>query len=320
LLIDGYNYAYIDRRLPHRQPGRYTLQDFDYVAAQSVVEVIDLLEKGGEQSRVLVGGTDLLVQLREGRRSARLVVDIKRVPEVTELKYEDGAGLLIGAAVTCAHFCSDPQVAAMYPGLVDAVSVIGGTQIQGRASIGGNLCNASPAADAAPALIVHRAVCLIASKMGQREIPLESFFSGPGRSVLTPGELLVAVRVPTPQAGFGAKYLRFIPRNEMDIAVVGAGAAVWLSDDGQQIQSARLSLGAVAPTPLLVTAVEEFLSGREVLPENLRQAALLARDAARPISDMRGTIEQRRHLTGVLARRALEGAVERARAGLRVEA
>lgn len=296
------------------------MQDFDYVAPQSVAEVIALLQKGGDQSRILVGGTDLLVQLREGRRSARLVVDIKRVPEVNELIFDEGEGLRIGAAVSCARICSDPQVAALYPGLVDAVSLIGGTQIQWRASMGGNLCNASPAADAAPALIVHRAVCVVAGPHAQREIPVEAFFSGPGRNVLEPGELLVSVRVPAPQAGFGSKYLRFIPRNEMDIAVVGAGAAVWLSEDGQRFESARISLGAVAPTPLLVAAAGEFLAGREVLAENIRQAALLARDAARPISDMRGTAEQRRHLCGVLVRRALEGAVERARAGLQIPA
>lgn len=301
-----------------QQPGRETLQDFEYVAAQSLDEVVALLGKGGDQARILVGGTDLLVQLREGRRAARWVVDIKRVPEVNELVYREGEGLRIGAAVACARICSDPQVAALYPGLVDAISLIGGTQIQGRASVGGNLCNASPAADTAPAFIVHQAVCVIAGPQGVRELPVEDFFAGPGRNVLQPGELLVAVRVPPPEPGFGAMYLRFIPRNEMDIAVVGAAAAVWL--DGQHFHAARLALGAVAPIPLLVPVVGEFLAGRELLPENIRQAAMLARDAARPISDMRGTAEQRRHLSGVLARRALEGAVERAKAGLRVMA
>lgn len=296
------------------------MQDFEYVAPTSVAEVISLLENGGDQSRVLVGGTDLIVQLREGRRSARTVVDIKRVPEVNELSFQEGAGLTIGAAVSCAQICEHPQVAALYPGLVDAVSLIGGTQVQGRASVGGNLCNASPAADTAPALIAHRAVCVIAGPNGRREIPVEDFFSGPGRNVLGPAEILLSIRVPAPTAGFGGYYLRFIPRNEMDIAVVGAGAAVWLGEDGQYFQSVRLALGAVAPTPLLVVSVEEFLSGAEVLPENIRQASLLAREAARPISDMRGTAEQRKHLSGVLARRALEGALERARAGLRIPA
>jgi carbon-monoxide dehydrogenase medium subunit len=297
---------------------RFTLQDFEYVTPQSVDEVIALLQKGGDQSRILVGGTDLLVQLREGRRIARTIVDIKRVPEVNELVYQEGEGLKIGAAVPCARICSDPQVAALYPGLVDAISLIGGTQIQGRASVGGNLCNASPAADTAPALIVHHARCVIAGPGGQRTIAVEDLFSSPGRNVLGPGEFLVSIQVPATQDGFGASYLRFIPRNEMDIAVVGAGAAVWLSEDGQRFQAARVALGAVAPTPLLVSMVEELLVGREVLPETIRQAAMLARDAARPISDMRGTAEQRRHLAGVLARRALEGAVERARAGLRI--
>lgn len=296
------------------------MQDFDYVAATNIGEAVTLLQKGGDQARVLVGGTDLLVQLREGRRTAKVIVDVKRIPELNVIEYQEGTGLRIGAAVSCARICENPQVAARYPGLVDAISVIGGTQIQGRASIGGNLCNASPAADSAPALIVHNAVCVIAGPGGEREIPVEDLFAGPGRNTLQPGEFLVAVRVPTPEPGFGAMYLRFIPRNEMDIAVVGAGAGVWLSEDGSHFRGARLSLGAVAPTPLLVQAAADLLAGREVTQDALRQAALLARETARPISDMRGTVDQRRHLCGVLARRALEGAVERAKAGLRVMA
>lgn len=294
------------------------MQDFDYVDAKSIGEVASLLEQGGDQVRILSGGTDLLVQLREGRRAARLVVDVKRVPEMNVLEYLDDQGLQIGAAVSCARICSDPLVAARYPGLVDAISIIGGTQIQGRATVGGNLCNASPAADSAPALIVHRATCIVAGPQGEREIPVEDLFAGPGRNSLQPGEFLVAVRVPPPDPGFGAMYLRFIPRNEMDIAVVGAGAGVWLSEDGSQFRAARISLGAVAPTPLLVQAAGDLLTGREVTQEAMRQAALLAREAARPINDMRGSVDQRRHLCGVLARRALEGAVERAKAGLRV--
>jgi len=296
------------------------LQDFDYVAARRIDEVVSLLNSDGDQVRILSGGTDLLVQLREGRRKARLVVDVKGVPELNELKFDPTMGLRLGAAVTCLRFCGDEQIAAAYPGLVDAVSLIGGTQIQGRATVGGNLCNASPAADTIPALIVHGAVCEIAGPAGRRELPVRDFCTAPGRNALQPGEFLVALRVPPPPEGFGARYLRFIPRNEMDIAVVGAGAAVKLSPDGSVIEWARVALGAVAPTPLAVDAAGEFLAGKAVSLENLRQASFIARDAARPITDMRGTVEQRRHLSAVLSRRALEGAVERARQTLQVPA
>lgn len=288
------------------------MQDFDFVSARTVDEVVSLLNNNGKQVRLLSGGTDLIVQLREGRRRADVVVDIKRIPELNEIAYSPEDGLMIGAAAPCARICRDP-LAASYPGLIDAISLIGGTQIQGRASVGGNLCNASPAADSIPALIVHRAVCLIAGPQGRRELPVEEFCTGPGQNALGQGEFLVAVRVPPPPERFGAAYLRFIPRNEMDIAVVGAGAAVVLSEDGRRFEQARVALGAVAPTPLLVSAVGDFLAGKEVTAENILEAARIAQAAARPINDMRGTITQRKHLALILTKRALTKAVERAR-------
>jgi carbon-monoxide dehydrogenase medium subunit len=293
------------------------LQTFDYVAAKSVEEIVSLLGSGGETARILCGGSDLLVQLREERKSASLLIDIKSVPEVNELYQEDGA-LRIGSAVSCSRICADETVVRIFPGLVDAFSLIGGTQIQGRASVGGNLCNASPAADSAPALIVHSAECVIVGPQGERSMPVKDFFAGPGRNNLQPGEFLLAVRVPVPPPGFGAAYLRFIPRNEMDIAVVGVGASVLLSPDGARFESALVSLGAVAPTPLLVDAAGQYLAGREIQPDAIRQAALIAQGAARPIDDMRGTARQRTHLSGILTRRALEGAIERAKTGLRI--
>jgi CO/xanthine dehydrogenase FAD-binding subunit len=292
--------------------GRCALQDFDYVQAQSVNEVVTLL-RGEKPARILAGGTDLIVQLREGRRSTRMVIDIKRVPEACEFAYNAQDGLTIGAAVPCWKIAGDPAIAAAYPGLVDAVSLIGGVQIQGRATVGGNLCNASPAADSIPALIVHRAVCRIAGPDGERDLPVEDFCTAPGQTVMQPGEFLVGLRIPPPPAGFGARYLRFIPRNEMDIAVVGVGAAVVLSEDQSTFSSVRVALGAVAPIPLFVREVGEFLNGKAVSAENIFAAAQLAQSAARPINDMRGTAEQRRHLSLILAKRALTGAVERAR-------
>jgi carbon-monoxide dehydrogenase medium subunit len=207
-------------------------------------------------------------------------------------------------------------VAAAYPGLIDAFSLIGGVQIQGRASVGGNLCNASPAADGIPALIAHGAICEIAGPAGRRTLPVEDLCVAPGRTTLGPGELLVALWVPPPAARFGAAYLRFIPRNEMDIAVVGAGVAVTLDAGGERFVTAHIALGAVAPTPLPVPEAGAALAGQPVSPETIGAAAEIARAAARPIDDMRGTAAQRRHLAGVLTRRALERAVMRARATL----
>ena len=289
------------------------MQDFEYIDAHSVAEVVGRLARDGDETGLLSGGTDLLVQLREGRRRATLIVDIKNVPEASRLTYDAGQGLYLGAAVSCRRICNDPLVAAAYPGLIDAVSLIGGIQIQGRASVGGNLCNASPAADTIPALIVHRAECLIAGTHGQRTVPVEDFCTGPGRTVLEHDEMLLALRIPPPAPGFGAAYLRFIPRNEMDIAVVGVGAAVVLDESRTRFVSARIALGAVAPTPLFVPEAGAWLAGQPVSENTLAEAARIAQAAARPIDDLRGTRAQRTHLTGVLTRRALERAAGRGR-------
>lgn len=289
------------------------MQAFDYIAARSIGQAVSLLSEGGDQARILSGGTDLLVQLREGQLKARLLVDIKSIPEVNELRYDPSEGLWLGAAVPCHRVYGDSTVAETYPGLIDAVSLIGGVQIQGRASVGGNLCNGSPAADSIPALIVHRATCIIAAPHGRRQVPVENFCTGPGQTILQDGEFLVSLCVPPPPPGFGAHYLRFTPRNEMDIAVAGAGASVVLDKSGASFVSARVALGAVAPTPLFVPEASKVLAGRQVSDKVIEEAAQIAQAAARPISDMRGTAVQRKHLSAVLTRRALRKAVERAR-------
>ncbi len=294
------------------------MQAFDYVRAQSTEQAVALLAEAGDQARVLAGGTDLLAQMKEGRRRVGLVVDVKFIPELNELCYDPAEGLFLGAAVPCYRIYGNHAVAHAYPGLIDAASLIGGVQVQGRASLGGNLCNASPAADSIPALIVHSAICQVAGPNGRREVPVEAFCTAPGRTVLGTGELLVALHLPPPKPGFGAAYLRFIPRNEMDIAVVGAGAAVQLDDTGAAIRSARIALGAVAPTPLYVKQAGDALAGRPLAGAEaaIDEAAGLAQSAARPIDDMRGTVAQRKHLAGILTRRSLRIAVQRAQASL----
>jgi CO/xanthine dehydrogenase FAD-binding subunit len=289
------------------------LQAFDYATPHSIDEAVSLLAQHGEQARVLAGGTDIIVAVREGRRKVGMLVDVKGIPELNQLSYDATQGLTIGAAVPCYKIYSDQRIAAAYPGLIDAVSLIGGVQIQGRASVGGNLCNASPAADTTPALIVHHTTCVITGPNGRREMPVEQFCTGPGRTALQDGEFLVSLRIPPPQPNSGAYYLRFIPRNEMDIAVVGVGASVVLNRNHSSFESARVALGAVAPTPLLVETAGAALVGKPVSDDTIQQAAEAAQAAARPIDDMRGTAQYRRHLVGVLTRRALRGAIQRAK-------
>jgi carbon-monoxide dehydrogenase medium subunit len=249
--------------------------------------------------------------MRAGRRTPEVVIDIKNIAELNELAYDPSAGLTLGAAVPCYKIYGDAQVAAAYPALDDVASLIGGTQIQGRASIGGNLCNAAPSADAIPALIALKATCRIAGPDGEREVAVEDFCTAPGKTVLAANEILVSIHLPPPSANSGARYIRFIPRNEMDIAVAGAGVSVELENGN--FRAARIALAAVAPTPLYVKEAGDFLTRKPVTDQNIGQAAAIARDAAKPITDMRGTIAYRKHITGVLTRRALHDAVARAK-------
>jgi CO/xanthine dehydrogenase FAD-binding subunit len=292
---------------------RLNLQAFDYVAVQTVDEAVSILADKGDRARVLAGGTDLIVQLREGRRQLDVMVDVKKVPDVNVMSYSPQSGLQLGAAVPFHRIYGDPTIARAYPGLMDAFGLVGGIQIQGRATPGGNLCNSSPAADTIPTLIVHQAVCIIAGANGRREVAVADFCTGPGQNVLQPGEFLVAFRIPAPAANFGACYQRFIPRNEMDIAVVGTGSAVVLSDDLSTITDARVALGAVAPTPIVVPEAAAALIGNPISDDAMQAAAAAATAAARPISDMRGTVAQRKHLAGVLTKRTLQGAIARAK-------
>ncbi len=287
------------------------MRPIEYVAPTTVDEAVAALAEKGDAARPLAGGTDILVQLRGGRRAVDRIVDVKRIPELNELSYDAQAGLRVGAAVPCHRVYEDEAIAAAYPGLMDAATLIGGIQIQGRASLGGNLCNAAPSGDSIPALIAHNAVAEVAGPGGKRDVPVEDFCTAPGRTVLGPGEFLVALRMPTPPTSFGASYLRFIPRNEMDIAVAGAGASVVM--DGNTVTACRVALASVAPTPVLAEEAGAALVGKEPTDDVLAQAAEAARAAAKPISDMRGTAEYRTHLVGVLTTRALRNAIQRAK-------
>ena len=283
----------------------------DYANPRSIGEAVDLLAEHGERARMLAGGTDVLVMLRGRRYEADLLVDGKNIPELNEMTYDPQAGLTLGAAVPCYKIYANAAVANAYPGVIDVASLIGGTQIQGRATFGGNLCNAAPSADSIPIMIALNATANIIGPDGTRELAVEDVCTAPGQNAFQRGELLVSIHFPPPVAGSGARYLRFIPRNEMDIAVAGAGVSVVL-DDGT-IKNARVALASVAPTPLLVKEAGDALAGKPANEDSVKIASAIARDAARPITDMRGTIEYRKHLCEVLTRRALNTAIERAK-------
>jgi carbon-monoxide dehydrogenase medium subunit len=288
------------------------MKTFEYVKPNTLAEAISALDAGEGDARALSGGTDLIVQMRAGRNVVGHVVDIKGIPETNVMSHSKKDGLTIGSSVPCYRIYNDQNIKSTYAGLVDSVSIIGGTGIQGRASLGGNLCNAAPSGDGIQSLIILGAVADVAGPNGTRQIPAEDFCTAPGQNALNPGELLVSLTIPEPESNAGAHYLRFIPRNEMDIAVVGVGASVVLDSEKKSILSARISLASVAPTPLFVETAGDALKGTEVASDSTEKAAVLAQEAARPIDDMRGTAEYRRHLVSVLTKRALKTAIERA--------
>lgn len=285
------------------------MEAFDYVAPRTLDDAFAAMGNG-RRTLMLAGGTDVIIQLREGRKHCDQVVDLKQIPGMQSLEFGSDGSLDIGAAVPLAVIYESPEVRAKFPALVDAASIIGGTAIQSRASLGGNLCNASPAADSSPALMALGARLVIGSSSGTREIAVEDFFVGPGRSALQPGELLVKIVVPALRENAGAFYHRFIPRNEMDIAVASAGVLLELDGSGQ-ITRARVALGAVGPTPIMVPAAAQAVTGKAANADTFALAGAAAAEAATPITDMRGSIAQRKHLASVLTVRAFEGALAR---------
>ena len=288
------------------------MRAIEYHAPTTLSEAVSIMAEYGDRASPLAGGTDILVQLRGGRRNSECLVDTKKVPELNGIRL-DANGLQLGAAVPCYRIYQDAAVAAAYPGLIDAAGLIGSIQIQGRASIGGNLCNAAPSGDSIPPVITLGGEAHINGPNGWRTLPAADFCTGPGRNALAEGELLVAIQLPPPAPHSGTAYLRFIPRNEMDIAVAGVSSTVTLDESGRTIQSARIALASVGPTPIVAAAAGESLAGQSVSDAAIAEAGRLASEAASPITDMRGTIRQRHHLVDVLTRRTLNIAIRRAR-------
>lgn len=289
------------------------MRDFEYEAPTTLASAVELLQRHGGAARPLAGGTDLIDHVRTGRLQPDVIVDVKHIPELNELSV-NAEGLRLGAAVSCRRIVASQEIQQQFSALHDACSIIGGMQIQSRASVGGNLCTSGAAADTTPALIALEAQCVIAGPAGTRTLPVEEFCTGPAQNVLGPGELLVELQIPAPsQAGdsrAGSHYRRFIPRNEMDIAVVGVGAALRIENG--RIAVARVGLGAVAPRPLLAREVGEFVLGKEPNEETFAGAGILARRLISPIDDHRGTREFRIQVTGVLVQRVLAEAARRA--------
>ena len=278
--------------------------------APTEVEAAVALLAGEDGARVLSGGTDLLVQMRLGAGAPALFVDVKRIPRLSAVQL-DSSGLKIGAAVSAAEIYENDSIRSLWPGLAHATDLIGSSQIQGRATWSGNLCNASPAADSVPALIACNATAVIAGPKGERRVAVEEFTTGPGQTVLERGEFVVEFEVPAPAPHASDAYERLIPRTEMDIAVVGVGGAMELDGAGA-VASARVVLGAVAPTAIRVPDAEVALVGSRLEEAALDAAAAASTAAANPIDDKRGTVAYRKKIAGVLTKRVAKTAYARA--------
>ena len=279
-----------------------------YESPTTTKEAVALLAQEKGQAYVLAGGTDLLVRLRLDTIEPDLMVDIKRIPAMTEIK-KTATGFKIGAAISGARLGKNKALLKAWPGVVEATNLIGSDQVQGRCTMAGNLCNASPAADSVPAMIAAGAKAIIVGKK-KRTVAVEKIITGPGQTILEKGEMIEAITLPAAVKNSADAYLRFIPRTEMDIAVVGVAISLKLKRG--VIESARVALGAVAPTPLLVKEAAKAIIGTKLDDEALEALAAACSSACNPIDDKRGTIEYRRRVAGVLAKRTAKIAYERA--------
>jgi carbon-monoxide dehydrogenase medium subunit len=286
------------------------MTEIRYMAPQTLDEAIGAFAAAGSAARILAGGTDLLVQMRAGVVQPGLIVDIKKIAEMTRIEETADGGFRIGAAVSGMALAEHPRFRKIWPGVLEAVNLIGSKQVQGRASAGGNLCNGSPAGDSVPAMVAAGAIVTVQGPNGRRELPVEQVPAGPGRTNLQPGEILISFALPPQPPGSSDAYLRMIPRTEMDIAVVGCGVSLTMKDG--VCTAARVGLGAVAPTVLLVEPAARALIGSRLDEAALAKAAAACSAACRPIDDKRGTIVYRTKVAGVLLKRTTAIAAKRA--------
>jgi len=283
---------------------------FEYFAPQSVAEAVTLLKERGDGVRLLAGGTDLLVHMKEGGLHPSAVVSLHALDDLRGIAFDETSGLRAGAGELLAAVESHEAVRSRYAALAEGAGIVGSVQTRNMATLGGNIANAAPSADTAPPLVVFDAIAEIAGRDGEREVPVAELFTGPGQTVLAKDEMLVAFRLPVPAPHTGSVYQRHTPRKIMDIAAVGVGVRLTL--DGDAIADARVCLGAVGPTPFRATEAEEALAGQPANETTFARAAELAQAAAKPISDVRGSAEFRRYLVGVMTKRCLGIALERA--------
>lgn len=269
------------------------LPGFDYSRASSAENAIRSLGSSTARTHVLLGGTDLFVQMRAGEVSPAEIIDLKHIPDFQKVGYDDESGLTIGAAATMNAVASHPQVESHYPLLVEALETVASYQLRSRATIGGNLCNASPAADSAPPLLVLEASLSLLSAAGERRLPLSEFFQGPGETALKPGEILASIHVPRPPTGWKGRYLKLGRNTSGDLAIVGVAVLGYPDAEPASGYRFRIALASVAPTPLRVLKAEELLATTVLSDESIEQAARVAQNLAQPISDTRASAAYR---------------------------
>ena len=287
------------------------MKPFEYYAPKSLDEAVSIFDNAKEvgDTRGLIGGSDLIDQVRNGRREPNTVVNLKGIPETNRIEWIEGDGLHLGSAVSCSTTSAFPKIKERYYGLYQACGLVGSVQIQNRASVAGNVCNSTPSADTVPSLLSYNAKALLVSSKGERIVELNNFFTGPGRNIMEANEFLVEIILPDLGENTYSRYQRFIPRNEMDIAVVGVGSFVKLDDQNKCISSG-ISLASVGPTPIKAKEAEKFLINKDFTKENIEEASKLAPNSANPISDVRGTSEYRKKLIKVLTSRTLSECLE----------
>lgn len=285
------------------------MSDTQYLAAKTIDEAVQAHNQANGSARFLAGGTDLLVQIKSGIKKPNLVIDVKKIVELNNIEEISENEFIVGASVSGANLNRNKKFSSLWPGVIEAFRLIGSEQIQGRASLGGNLCNGSPAGDSVPALIAAGCTAIIAGPDGRKELPIEEFHTGPGKTVLKNGEMLVSLKFPKRESNSSDAYLRMTPRTEMDIAVVGCGVNLTLDND--ICTSVRVSLGAVAPTPLLIKEASDIMVGTNLNSEVLEKVAKICMESCNPINDKRGTIEYRTKVAGVLFKRATLIAIDR---------
>ncbi len=285
------------------------MRRFELALPENLDDCLRLLAHGDPETKLLAGGTDLLPQMKNSVVMPKRVIDLSGVARVKILEC-DAKGLRIGAAVPARQLEQDPRVRDGYAAVAESAALLGSVQVRNLATVGGNICNAAPSADMAPPLVALEAQAVIAGPKGERRVPLSDFFTGVRKTVVGPDELLVEIFVPAPGPHSGGCYIRHTPRRELDIAVVGVASQVTIADG--VCAKARISLAAVAPTPVRATTAEAALEGKPLTPELIERAADLAAQAAKPISDQRGSADFRRHLVRILTRRTLTTALARA--------